>query len=120
MEDNNLINSAMNIIINAGDSRLHITEALNEISKNNYLEAKEKLKLADEKMIQAHRIQTDIVQKEADGTVVEYSVLFTHAQDTLMTIKSELDLAKNLFKVFQSFEERLSKLEKGVSHDEDE
>ncbi len=113
MEDERLVSSAMNIIISAGDARLYITEALNAISEGNYKLATDKLKQAQEKMTEAHAIQTEVIQGEARGEEISYSLLFTHAQDTLMTINSELNLAKQLYKVFESFEKRIAKLEKG-------
>ncbi len=113
MEDDRMVNSAMSIIISAGDARLHITEAINAISEGNYPLAAGKLKQAQEKITEAHAVQTDMIQGEARGEGIGYSLLFTHAQDTLMTIYSELNLAKQLYKVFESFEMRIAKLEKG-------
>lgn len=113
MEDEKLVSSAMSIIISAGDARLYITEALNAISEGNYNLVTDKLKQAQEKMTEAHAVQTDMIQGEARGEGIGYSLLFTHAQDTLMTINSELNLAKQLCKVFESLEKRISKLEKG-------
>jgi Phosphotransferase system cellobiose-specific component IIA len=113
MDDEKIVSAAMNIIISAGDARLCVTEALNAISEGDYSLAAEKLKKAQENMTKAHAVQTDMIQGEARGEGLGYSLLFTHAQDTLMTINSELNLAKQLFKVFESFEQRLKRLEKG-------
>ncbi len=113
MEENKMVSSAMEIIMNAGDARLYVSESLKAIADNDYLLATEKLKAAQEKMATAHAIQTDMIQGEARGEAVEYSLLFSHAQDTLMTINSELTMAKQLYKVFESFEKRLAKLERG-------
>ena len=112
--DERVITAAMGIILHAGDARLLISEALTAISGNNYEMATEKLKEAQIKMTEAHKIQTDMIQGEARGESIGYSLLFTHAQDTLMTIYSELKLTKQLYKVFESFEQRISRLEKGV------
>ncbi len=113
MEEEKLVNSAMSIIISAGDARLYITEAINAISEGNYDLSADKLKQAQEKMTEAHAVQTDMIQGEARGEKIGYSLLFAHAQDTLMTIYSELNLAKQLYKVFESLEKRIVKLEKG-------
>lgn len=113
MEDEKIVSSAMNIILSAGDARLYVSEAVNAISEGNYILAADKLKQAQEKIIKAHAVQTDMIQGEARGEGIGYSLLFTHAQDTLMTINSELNLAKQLYKVFESLEKRISKLEKG-------
>ena len=42
----------------------------------------------------------------------EYSLLFAHAQDTLMTIYSEINIAKQLLKIFKAYETRIAALEK--------
>ncbi len=41
----------------------------------------------------------------------EYSLIFAHAQDTLMTIYSEINIAKQMIKIFESWEKRLKRLE---------
>ena len=58
-------------------------------------------------------MQTDAIQGAFRGEEQEYSLLFAHAQDTLMTIYSEIIVCKQLFKVFKSYDERIAKLEAG-------
>ena len=48
--------------------------------------------------------------EEANGMKHELYVLFIHAQDTLMTIKSEYELARQLIEIFESIDERLKKV----------
>ena len=52
---------------------------------------------------QAHAAQTEIIQAEARGVQYEYCMLFNHAQDTLMTINSEIELCSSLIDTFRSF-----------------
>lgn len=111
--DERVVKAAMEIILYAGDARLLISEALIAIAGNDYQTANGKIKAAQKKMTEAHRIQTDMIQGEARGENIEYSLLLAHAQDTLMTINSELNLSKQLYKVFEAFEKRISNLEKG-------
>lgn len=99
--ENKSVKNTMEIIINAGDARDFVSKALDNVADFNYEEAKENIKKADEKLVVAHRLQTKKLQEEAEGESIEYSVLFTHAQDTLMTIMSEYNLAKHLIKVFE-------------------
>jgi len=108
----NVVNAAMTIIIHAGDARNCIKEALDFISLRDFKHAEEKIKEANEKIIIAHKTQTDMIQGEAQGEGIGYSLLFTHAQDTLMTIKSELNIVRQLVKIFKAFDERISELEK--------
>ena len=56
-------------------------------------------------------MQTDAIQGETRGEESEYSLLFAHAQDTLMTIYSEINIAKQLLKIFKSYEARIAALE---------
>jgi len=51
----------------------------------------------------AHHIQTEIIQAEAGGEEIENSLLLNHAQDTLMAAMSELNLAKQMIRMYQKF-----------------
>ena len=95
------VKNTMNIILNAGDARDFISKALDDVADYNYDNAKMNMKKANEKLIIAHRLQTKKIQEEAEGKPIEYSVLFTHAQDTLMTINTEYNLANHLIKIFE-------------------
>lgn len=111
-EENELIQIAMQIILSAGDARVLIKEALDKMKNYDFAEAKEKLDLAQEYIKKAHSFQTSIIQGEAQGKSYEYSLLFNHAQDTLMTIYSELNIAKQLLSIVDSLNDRLTKIEK--------
>ncbi len=106
-----LINSAMQIILFAGDARLHTKNALSAIAEGNFVEAKDALAKAQEEIRKAHQVQTDAIQGEAQGKENGYSLLFTHAQDTLMTIYSEINIAKQLIHIFEKYDERLKIVE---------
>ena len=105
------IQSAMSIILNAGDARVACKEALDAIAVGDFDEAEGKMEVAQEKITAAHKVQTDAIQGETRGESSEYSLLFAHAQDTLMTIYSEINIAKQLIKIFRNYEKRLTELE---------
>lgn len=102
---------AMQIILHAGEARKLCMDALKNIENSDFEAAKENMKLANDKIVIAHRVQTNCIQKETEGESGEYSVLFAHAQDTLMTVYSEINLAKRLIDIFGSFNDRLTQLE---------
>jgi PTS system cellobiose-specific IIA component len=102
---------AMGIILRAGDARTHCMNALKHIEKSDFTRAKEEINTANNEIVKAHRIQTDAISKETQGEEGEYSVLFAHAQDTLMTIYSEINLAKRMISLFEVYDARLAKLE---------
>lgn len=100
-EDNVLIPVAMQIILHAGNARNHASGALAAAKKNDFVEADNLMNEAEKEIIEAHKAQTKIIQDEMSGLSYDYSLLFTHAQDTLMTIKSELNFAKELIDVLK-------------------
>lgn len=106
------VQAAMSIILNAGDARVACKQALDAIAAFDYKTAEEKLAVCHEKITAAHKVQTDAIQGETRGEESEYSLLFAHAQDTLMTIYSEINIAKQLLKIFKSYEARIAALEK--------
>ncbi|WP_238917137.1 PTS lactose/cellobiose transporter subunit IIA [Clostridium sp. YIM B02555] len=110
--DDNKLQAAMEIILNAGDARVKCKEALDAIAAYDFKLANEKLKEAQVKISAAHKVQTDAIQGESAGETSSYSILFTHAQDTLMTINSEIIIAKQMIKIFESYEKRIAALEK--------
>lgn len=106
------IQSAMTIILFAGDARAACMQALAAIAMNDYDTAHNEIKKATQEITKAHKAQTDEIQDEAAGVREgEYSLLFTHAQDTLMTVMSEINIAKHIIKISESFDKRLKNLE---------
>ncbi len=99
---------AMNVIINAGDGRVEIDAAMDALAEFDFDAAEEHLKAADEKILEAHKAQTDMIQRQAGGEEVEYSLLFVHAQDTLMTISAELHMAKKMMPVVRALAAKTS------------
>lgn len=93
---------SMQVILNAGDAREYNMSALKYIEEGNFEKAKEMMKLSKEKITIAHRSQTGMLQKEAEGINIPNSVLFNHAQDTLMTIQSEQLLISRMMKIFEN------------------
>lgn len=93
---------AMNVIINAGDGRQCIDRAMEAMAELDFDAAEAALAEADEKILAAHKSQTEMIQREAAGEQVDFSILFVHAQDTLMTIAAELHMAKKMLPVFRA------------------
>lgn len=110
-ELNPTIQDSMTILMAAGEARAECKLAYDAIAAGDMALAEEKLKAADAKILEAHHVQTDHIQGAFRGEKQEYSLLFSHAQDTLMTIYSEIITAKQLYKVFAAMDERLRKLE---------
>ena len=104
--------AAMQIIILAGDSRRLTFEAGDAIAEGDFGLVSDLLEQARAKVREAHTIHTDCIQASAAGEPLGYSMLFTHAQDTLMTVNSEYRLVKKLAGVFERIDTRLDALER--------
>lgn len=93
---------AMAIVVAAGDARLDANHALDAVEKFDFEEAKEHIKEARVNIAKAHSAQTETMQNEiAQGGNFPPSILFNHAQDTLMTIMSEINMAERMVKLFE-------------------
>lgn len=93
---------AMSVIINAGDGRACIDKAMDALAEFDFDAAEAHLAEADARILEAHKAQTEMIQRQAGGEEVEYSLLFVHAQDTLMTISAELHMAKKMMPVVRA------------------
>ena len=89
----------MNIIINAGDCKNHAYMALNKVNEGQYEEADKEMQLANDALAKAHDSQTEMLQKEAAGEKIDFSILFVHAQDHLMTAISEKSLIEQIIEL---------------------
>lgn len=92
---------AMDMILHAGNARSLIYKASEKSKEFHFEEAKELMKQAEEELNCAHIAQTGYIQKEASGEKMEYSILFAHAQDTLMTIVSEHNMMNQMLDMMQ-------------------
>ncbi|HBG0717666.1 PTS lactose/cellobiose transporter subunit IIA [Clostridioides difficile] len=106
--DEELVEVAMQIILRAGEARAEIKHALNDLERFDYKNADLKLAKAKGFMTEAHRAQTNIIQGEASGEKRAHSLLFAHAQDTLMTIFSELNITMSLVGIVKSIEYKVN------------
>jgi PTS system cellobiose-specific IIA component len=107
---------AMEIIMLAGDARLFIFKAIQAAAEGNFPEVDKKLDEAKGKIADAHGMQTEIVQSEGEGKKLEHTLLFIHAQDTLMTIYSEMNMVKQLKPVLKRYEDRITALERRIDN----
>ncbi|MGL5541677.1 MAG: PTS lactose/cellobiose transporter subunit IIA [Erysipelotrichaceae bacterium] len=92
-------------IINYGGTAKGLAyEALDAVEKGDYELANQLMKEADEHLVKAHQVQTNIIQAEARGEKTEVSVLFVHAQDHLMTAIEAKSLIECIIRLHQKVE----------------
>ena len=74
----------MGLILDAGDAKQHIYQALSLAKDGKFSECDEQIELADKALL------------EAGGTKTEITALFVHSQDHLMTSITEINLIKEI------------------------
>ncbi|MDQ0360408.1 PTS lactose/cellobiose transporter subunit IIA [Breznakia pachnodae] len=93
--------SIVELITHAGDAKSKYMEAMRKIRKKSFDEAKELVREADEIILKAHVIQTNLIQGELQGNETQQSLLMIHAQDHLMTTLMLKDITKELIEIFR-------------------
>lgn len=100
-----LNSAAMQIILHAGDCRNLLNEAINDLlDDKSEEEVKDKITQAKKEITKAHVIQTDMIQSSINEEELQITLLFTHAQDTLMTINSEVNLVQSMIRLYRKLE----------------
>jgi cellobiose-specific phosphotransferase system component IIA len=107
--------TAMQIILHAGDARALLRTAYDAIAVQDFAKAQEVLAQAKADITLAHKAQTELIQAEARGERREPTLLFNHAQDTLMTVNSEWVTATNLVNVVESLVGRIDAIEAALA-----
>ena len=105
--ENKFIDAAMGIIMSAGDARNNAKESLDALLAGDEAKADELLAEAKKNLIEGHRAQTEIIQEEARYEMTtkkssQIPLLFIHAQDTIMTIMSEVNLTESMEKMYKT------------------
>lgn len=96
---------AMEIIVHAGNGRTLWNQALNLLYEGDETGYEAKMEEAKKEMVTAHNAQTKVLQETITDESVRPTILFVHAQDTLMTIMSEMNVAKHLAKIVKMIKE---------------
>ena len=100
-----LNSAAMQIILHAGDCRNLLNEAINDLlDDKSEEEVKDKITQAKKEITKAHVIHTDMIQSSINEEELQTTLLFTHAQDTLMTINSEVNLVQSMIRLYRKLE----------------
>lgn len=98
----------MGLIMNAGNAKGEAVAALAAAKDNNFSEAEERMKAANEALVEAHNTQTSLLTAEASGNNSEVTLLMVHSQDHLMNAISYLGLTQELIDMYK----RITVLEK--------
>lgn len=100
------VEDSMQIIANSGDARSDYMEAINLASQGQFSEATQYFEEAKAKIVDAHKIQTELIQGEFRGEQAELNLLLIHAQDHLMSTLVIRDLSRYILDLYQKLDEK--------------
>lgn len=89
------------IVAYAGDARSKLLEALKCAENGEFDKADQLVEEANECIVQVHKAQTSLLQKEALGDDIAYSVTMMHGQDHLMTTLVLKDIMHHLIELYK-------------------
>lgn len=91
--ENELEFTIMQLITYAGDARSLAIQAIQVARKGNFEEAAKLINECQERMVEAHTFQTNLIFSETNGIPVPISLLMVHAQDHVMNAMTVKDMA---------------------------
>lgn len=89
------------IVAYSGDARSKFLDALTAAKDGDYDKAEELISAGGECLNKAHNAQTSLLQKEAAGEDIPFSVTMMHGQDHLMSTVLLQDLMKHMIEMYK-------------------
>lgn len=80
--------AAFQIISFAGEARSSYVEAIQIARKGNLEEAKSKIEEGVQCYNQIHKVHASLVQREASGEQLPFSLILMHAEDQMLTTET--------------------------------
>lgn len=89
------------IVSYAGEARSKLLDALKAAQNGDFEKAEELVESANSSIVEAHYAQTSLLQKEAAGEDLAFSVTLMHGQDHLMTTLLLKDMMKHMIELYK-------------------
>ncbi len=102
----------MQIILHSGDAKTSAEEANTHIYDGEFEEAKEILRTAKQQLKEAHKIQSNLIKKEANGEQMDINMLLIHAQQHLSMATMSIEHSEQLLILYK----RIDELEHSKEH----
>ncbi|MCI5775463.1 MAG: PTS lactose/cellobiose transporter subunit IIA [Aerococcus sp.] len=96
----------MSLIIYGGDGKSSSMEAIQAAKDGDFDLANQKIKAAEDSLLEAHHKQSKMLAEEAQGNSEAVSLLMVHAQDHLMTGVAFKDLAKEIVELYKKLDDK--------------
>lgn len=97
---------AFDIISNVGMAKSLAIEALRDVREGKYDEAEKKMNEVSEYLVKGHHAHTSLIQKEAAGEKVEFSLIIMHAEDQMMSAETIKSLVEEMIEMFKQLNDK--------------
>ncbi len=89
------------IISAVGTARSMFIEAIQEAKEGNYEEAEKLIEEGNGYFIEGHQAHAKLIQKEASGEKLEFSLILVHAEDQFMSAEAFKILSEEFIDVYK-------------------
>ncbi|MFB6465635.1 PTS lactose/cellobiose transporter subunit IIA [Cytobacillus sp. Hz8] len=101
MKKEELYQLAFQLILHSGNARSSAMEAMQAAKKGDFSLVKCRLADSDKELIEAHQLQTKLMQNEAAGEKYDIPIILVHAQDHVMTAMTLKEMADEIIELWQ-------------------
>lgn len=92
---------AFTIILRSGEARTIVHEAFQDMRNSKYDRAQERLAQSNDKLVEAHKAQTKLLQRNANGEDINMEIIMVHAQDHLMSTMTLREVAVEMLAFYE-------------------
>ena len=89
------------IISNSGSAKSCYVEAISKAKAKDYDGASKLFEEAETYFVEAHKVHTELIQKEAQGNDTEFSLLLMHAEDQMASCEMAKLLAEEIIDLYK-------------------
>jgi len=90
------------IISAVGTAKSMYIEAIQAAKKGNFDEADQLMKEGAEVFLDGHKAHASLIQKEASGEKIDFSLLLMHAEDQLMNAETTKLMAVEIIELYRT------------------
>jgi len=100
MEGNELI--SFQIISAVGTARSMYMEAIAEAKAGNFENADNLMAEGGQVFLEGHKAHASLIQKEASGEKIDFSLILMHAEDQLMSAETFKIIASEIIEIYKN------------------
>lgn len=101
MESEEIQEIAFTIILHSGEARTIVHEAFKDMRESKYDDAMIKLEESNDKLVEAHKAQSNLLKRYAGGEDINMEIIMVHAQDHLMSTMTLREVALEMLAFYK-------------------